>query len=509
MKMNSIWNELSALYRRLRNTGPLVELGRECDEATLWADRSLQWVKDRIAEIEKRFSSMWETWFGIAAPANLKPHAVYYQVLAAWFMLVGACFAVAFECLLQGALSVMIFNLPWPWAALIGVAITLAVTYLFKGLVSMFFARHAQHPKQAREVLMWAVAVLLPIQIILLAILFLVTRSFADASESLMWLFWPVSSLLALSTPILAAVLLVGSGLFGWSGPLAGEYDELLTAERKIWALRHHAAAIKPVIVLAVLLFSSSALQAQHVVSVDIDATDSLIAQERTAAVDAVSSALRPIAFRWAEQLRFSAFTKDAWTAAPFYKRNLPVFREPAKSTAEVNKIDTLFKRQVLSKQERASLEYENHFNAELETYDHRLAKALAEARMNLILPPPVRETCTSFWDLLVRYSETTVPTRAISITDGVDTCRRATQPIPAPRGDVHVVVILVSTRGERYPAQGFEDRKREVLKVAAWVTVVPPWGFNACLFSSSNQCSKDVPINERTPMVERASLHR
>jgi hypothetical protein len=505
--MKSIWKELSVLYRRLRNTGPLVELRRECDEATQWAERSLQWVKDRMTEIEKRFSGMWEMWFGVAAPPDLKPYAVYYQVLAAWFMLVGACFAVGFECLLQGALSVMIFDLPWAWAAIIGIAITLAVTYSLKGLVSMFFARHAQHPKQAREILMWAVALLLPIQIVLLVLLFLVTRSFADTSGSLLWLFWPISSLLALSTPLLAAVLLVGSGLFGWSGPLSNEYDELLTAERKIWALKHHAGAIKPAIIFAVFLCSVSALRAQGVVSVDIDTTGSVVASERTLAVNAVADALLPMTFGWAAELRFSAFTSNAWTAVPFYRKQLPVFHEPDRTTVQVSKIDTLFKGQVEGKQERARREYEHERELSLRRYTERLMEALAEARAGLPPPPAITGTCTSFWDLLVRYSDTTIPMRAVSISDGVDTCRRSIATIPPPKADVQAVIVLVSTKGEADPAQGFDRRKKAILAVAPWVMVVPPWGFSPCLFSATKQCSSETSVNVPIPARETASL--
>ena len=49
-----------------------------------------------------------------------------------------------------------------------GIVITLAVTFLFKGLFSMFLAWYAQNPKHSRDLLIWTIAVLLPMQLVLL-----------------------------------------------------------------------------------------------------------------------------------------------------------------------------------------------------------------------------------------------------------------------------------------------------------------------------------------------------
>src|SRR5690349_13218054 len=126
--LKEIWKQLRTWRRNLKNSGP-EERKRDCANCVPWAERTVHAIEDSLADAERSYRWMWELWTGLPSAPDLKPHVWYYQVVAAWIMRVGAWGGVLFECLVAGALSILIFNLPAAWAVLIGVLITIVVTY--------------------------------------------------------------------------------------------------------------------------------------------------------------------------------------------------------------------------------------------------------------------------------------------------------------------------------------------------------------------------------------------
>lgn len=85
---------------------------------------------------------------------------------------------------------------------------------------------------------------------------------------------------------------------------------------------------------------------------------------------------------------------------------------------------------------------------------------------------------CSSITAVIKRAALQPKGTLSIIMSDAVETCRSKLELVPTPPPDVQVIFILVPPKHShaRDGAESFEAQKKNILTVASWVHVVPPW---------------------------------
>ena len=187
------------------------------------------------------------------------------------------------------------------------------------------------------------------------------------------------------------------------------------------------------------------------------------------------------------------------WAVKPVYTFSLPhsvnhIYEEPQCETPGATNASTIFRKEQERLQERSQVECEAmrkaawaaHLDVEQRTnykYKQELARSMKDLRAALLGLPTSDDPCSNVVDMLRRIRRSRAPLTAMSITDGIETCRPALVPVDPPNGDVRMVIVLADPeKTDAVPLSDDFDRRRDALYEAApWIVAIEPfWNLDA-----------------------------
>jgi hypothetical protein len=494
---------------------------RVLSDALAWCDRgALNWIRSAKAKLRGEFRRLWNLWATEQAREDLEPCERHYLSKTARYAETGGWCFVVLEVVFAAALAVVFMNLSALWAVLIGCGVALLIALALKGLIApLAIARFEDRPKAGRDWLIHCILVLLPLELVLLLLVFLAQRGASEFAENM---FGVTTAVLAITTPVLAGVLFVLAGLVNWPGHLTSEWSKLERLEGKVEMLRdcclrslavfegiHHSSKdtgrSKPATVATILLMllltrpvlgSATAqgvavrqaappiapgqAEPEQTGRVWIDDTFSVDKEQRSAATGHVIDLLaRVSAIQNVKTWELFGFGNQAWAENPFHRFEVPSLKEPPCPEVPRTEATQWFMAARQRAEQRAQAECENLRTLARQAYEEELAETLREAKRAIDQRTTQPSPCTSLLDALERIALEGEPSTNLVITDGRETCRSQLGRIDAPRGNVKTIIVLIGSSGESEEgslAQKFQAMRERILAAAPWVIVVPPW---------------------------------
>lgn len=174
-------------------------------------------------------------------------------------------------------------------------------------------------------------------------------------------------------------------------------------------------------------------------------------------------------------------FDEDGWSPRRLMQIALPAKQTELTSERPVTEWESFANIRQAEEDERRM-----HTTSAERSYRERLANALVAVDSEQALPKPDHETAHSdIVGLLRRVSQASesVPQYVLVLTDLADTRYRTFPKLPAPQGNVHVLVLLVPAQPKDSvlmlgkPLSGseqFDMRARQIREAAPWVSVEP-----------------------------------
>jgi hypothetical protein len=510
-------SKLKALRRRIDEAG-LQDRQRAILAAVSVLVYWMNHLDQKKAALRMLFHRKLEAWWSSPAPVDYIPFAIPDDRRASRLYLLAAIACITFETLLGAWISVTL-GLPW-WS---GALVAVLAAVIFDGGFSLAF-RQADRPKETLgKIKRW---LLVPSLVGFgLSFLFLLLSRTVSGPIALSLL--PIFSTALWTTTL--SLLLMGGALFAathivdWSSKMSRDYHAL-DAEQANMKLLHDEflndlnpptssatgqssppadssdstptqrsfalARVLPVLLLAGLLSvcvscgkASPAPTVSDHGSVEreletyLDDSKSLSDDAGTVMRNLVAHLLE-IAEAWnVTHLRFYRFGRDGWRAEERLKVDLPQLKLPTSHPAGSSELDDLgnIRR---AKEARAA---EDKAKAR-EKYREDVRRTLASVESDLLaLSDPAEPPCTDINGVLRRIAlaSSAKPRLVILITDGVENCSSAIQPVARPEGDIRLVIILVPERPEE--AKGsqrgydqFAARSAQLSAAVPWAKVVP-----------------------------------
>jgi hypothetical protein len=179
-------------------------------------------------------------------------------------------------------------------------------------------------------------------------------------------------------------------------------------------------------------------------------------------------------------------FGDDSWRTAEIFKTDLRVYVGRPCSANKSGEVESIFRRR--GDEEALKKQCHDELAAGLVAAeaDQRLSLDHLFKAWNTTTRKPAK--CTALHDAVLRIAAARVPTDAIVITDGLETCLKSFDAIAAPKVDVKLVVVLVTPVqlrvGRGTSVESDYERRHKVLKSALpWAYIVPAFEFDERVF--------------------------
>jgi hypothetical protein len=509
----------------------LARLGDTCNSAIKSIDAELNIIVRRIANVEEDFARAFASWTG-GRPANPTPRAIPEDIAKAHrYRLGGAAAAVLEIALATLVLTGMGVGLI---AALIS-SIALTVLLLLLAHSAIAIATDRPSPPHSRDLIKKyvfrpALALTIPAIVIVLF-----ARVVSDLPSWLLTFFLPLLNLsmwiATLGLILLGAALYALADLHRWSSRHARNLDQLCRWQAHLENRRAHYHAAIPrrqelagepsdghtpnsprspsanSIARRMMMTSLLALS-WFIAGCDGTTGDKGAgvevgpAQDRTPAalhieIDVSGSVARQAGENVAHNLHrqlpqlieatgaalctVSHFAEDGWTVPTVLTVALPRREQPNVDALRKKAGEARIFSGVESSVEKANqLVVESAKQQAEEKHQAALNKALAEISPTTLNPAvETSAACTDLHGVLSRIVSVRRKPRQVYVivTDGYHTCGQMQQ-VPAPQGDVEVLVLLTPAQAKdgegKPPAQQFITRREALLKIAPWLVIVP-----------------------------------
>ena len=498
--------ELTAARERIDGAGRATRT-HELDAARRWSDEALQLCERSRQSVCAEFANVHERWFVTADPSST-PRVNYYHARIAAAATIGAIAFCILETLFTGATAFLFLIISGIKATVIGCVVALLIAFALKGIVvPLMIAPTEGTPLRTRDRIIRWLLITGSVETLLLFLLLVVARSYYSGNGVAP--IGPIMAALSVWTPIVAGLLFALAGLFGWSSALSHDYAELERLEARIRELRdlcereqmagHGGRALAVVTVCALVILggmsftpafaadaSSSSAEVDCVVDVWDDATGSVVQSDRMHAKHTIVEGLGVSLTGCARTTwRFFRFGANAWIEAPAVTVTVSSRITPCAAPV-LTEASRLFANAREAAVERARLECERTRERDRARLNSDLRKAMTIVEKAWASDASTTaEQCTSLADVLQRIASMSGRTRAIILSDGVDTCS-GLRPIPA-RDDrpAAVLVLLATAKTEsKSLAQDFLQRKQRLSTIVPWVKIVTPWEYTPQLLA-------------------------